>query len=239
MKLSKTISALAIAVCLTTTSFADEIFFTVTDDVNTFVQVSVLGMLPTDSGSSSIQMPDGGTAFLLLWSDGDLRIDPTTATGDPNTGQPFGLVVDAVSSNTAIVAADGVSSYDSLNPTLTGGDFAGETRWFSTDLTISNWVAAGDNSPAVGGNNPGVGPDSQAFDPFYDSVRGAFLIGIAQVTVDASGGPGFTTINPLVDDAFSLDGTQTVTGVAIGIPEPTTAGLLAFGLAGLIVRRRR
>ena len=138
--------ALMLTVCLTTTSFADEIFFTVTDDVNTFVQVSVLEMLPTDAGSTSLNLPDGGTAFLLLWSDGDLRLDQTTGVGDPNVGQPFGFVVDAVSSNTGIVDDDGVSGYESLNPTLTGGPFDGTQRWFSTALSIDNFFAAGDLS---------------------------------------------------------------------------------------------
>ena len=196
-------------------------------------------MLPTDAGSTSLNLPDGGTAFLLLWSDGDLRLDQTTGVGDPNVGQPFGFVVDAVSSNTGIVDDDGVSGYESLNPTLTGGPFDGTQRWFSTALSIDNFFAAGDNSPAVGGINTGVGPDSQAFDPLYDSANNRFLLGIATVAVDGSLGSGFTTISPVVNNAFSLDGTQQVGGVTISIPEPTSAALLVVGLVGLVSRRRR
>lgn len=240
----KTISAIAIVLCLTTTSFADDVFFTVTDDVNTFIQATILNMFPTDTGSTSIQLDPGQDGFLLLWSDANLPIDPTTGTGDVINNDSFGFNVGVASTTASIVAGTGpgesgdFSAFDILNPVVNGGPNAGGQRWFTTSLAINSFVALGDNSAAVDGNNSGVGPVTQDFDPFFDPSRNAFLLGIARFNTGTATS-GFTELTPIINPTSSLDGSERVAGVTIGVPEPTSAAFLAIGLVGFVSRRRR
>ena len=77
----------------------------------------------------------------------------------------------------------------------------------------------------------------------YDADADAFLFGRVGIEVV---GEGVTDILIAVGDGLIVHdnvalspsfGAGTITGTAI--PEPTTAGLLAMGLVGLVARRRR
>ena len=83
-------------------------------------------------------------------------------------------------------------------------------------------------------------------DTGYDADADAFLFGRVGIEVV---GEGVTDINIAVGDGLIVHdnvalspsfGAGTITGVGgDAIPEPTTAGLLAMGLVGLVARRRR
>ena len=82
-------------------------------------------------------------------------------------------------------------------------------------------------------------------DTGYDAGADAFLFGRVGIEVV---GEGVTDINIAVGDGLIVHnnvalspsfGAGTITGVGDAIPEPTTAGLLAMGLVGLVARRRR
>lgn len=79
----------------------------------------------------------------------------------------------------------------------------------------------------------------------YDADADAFLFGRVGIEVV---GEGVTDIQIAVGDGLIVHdnvaltpsfGAGTITGVGDAIPEPTTAGLLAMGLVGLVARRRR
>jgi hypothetical protein len=120
---------------------------------------------------------------------------------------------------------------------------------YSTSNTVSSYFSIdGGNSTLVHFNQNGVA-DGSDFGDWGDGVTPADGLpnNPAQVQ-DAYGGPydgttdTFTNLGPselTALDVIGWDLTSAGTAVETGVPEPASLGLLAFGVIGLLSRRRR
>ena len=159
----------------------------------------------------------------MLWSDGELVIDPSS-------GPAFGYSIAAANSNPSVVSS--IAGVTSINPMGTDG----QRRWFDIFDFETTWTAIGAGTFDSG---QGLGPDRKAMDPFYHSDSNAFLLGYATLTF---GGPGVAEINPNIVPILSLTGNETVRGVTVNvtpIPEPGTAVFGCLLTAATMMRRRR
>ena len=141
------------------------------------------------------------------------------------------------SGDTAVAAFTGGTG---LNPAV--GPFGDR---FDVDPTVETTSADGSSGRFIGVGILGLGVASafSAFDPTFDAELDAFLLGtvdfdlagVGEVEFDlVPSGNGVLSGGVLVDPAFG-GATLTVTG----IPEPSSAILLALGFAGFAARRRR
>ena len=213
--------AVAAVVCCSSSIFAQDIFFAFGS-----------GAAATDSQSLDVTT-DGTSGQVNIFS----------RTGLELPALQFGFEV-----NTDVVELTGGSAFDDEFNTI--GGFR-----FDSPPTL-NVEAGGGNYGGVAILENGVGSGiGQLFDPGFDADAGGFLL--ATLNFDVVGN-GTATFNPVLfgegfRDADFIDITDsitfgsaalTVTGVADapgvpGIPEPSSALLLAFGVAGYAARRRR
>ena len=125
-----------------------------------------------------------------------------------------------------------------------GGGSAGETGTVGDDL-IDEWNAftvTGGQGILESNNGSGA-----FLDEGYDAGADAFLFGVVDFTVIGNDGDSvdlFTSAGDgmIVNGGDVVDATFGAATINVGggtIPEPTTAGLLALGLAGIVARRRR
>ena len=125
-----------------------------------------------------------------------------------------------------------------------GGGSAGETGTVSADL-IDEWNAftvTGGQGILEANNGSGA-----FLDEGYDAGADAFLFGVIDFTVIGNNGDSVDLLTSagdgmIVNGGETVDATFGAATINVGgdvIPEPTTAGLLAIGLAGLVARRRR
>ena len=116
------------------------------------------------------------------------------------------------------------------------GDFTGPAEAVSAGsvegfLTVN--VVAGMGLQAANTGAPFL-------DTGYDAESGAFQIGSISWDVNGTGNSNLVIDNALVVDGTAVDVTFSgLTIGAAGVPEPTSASLLALGLVGLVARRRR
>ena len=213
--------AVAAVVCCSSSIFAQDIFFAFGS-----------GAAATDTQSLDVTT-DGTSGQVNIFS----------RTGLELPALQFGFEV-----NTDVVELTGGSAFNDEFNTIGG------TR-FDAPPTL-NVTAGGGNFGGIAILENGVGSGiGQLFDPGFDEDAGGFLL--ATLNFDVVGN-GTATFNPVLfgegfRDADFIDITDsitfgsaalTVTGVADapgvpGIPEPSSALLLAFGVAGYAARRRR
>ena len=210
--------AVAAVVCCSSSIFAQDIFF-------------AFGSGAAASDSQSLDVTTDGT------------------TGQVNIFSRTGLALDALQFgfevNTDVVELTGGSVFDEEFPS------AGGFRFNAPPLL--NVEAGGGDYGGVNLTEQGLGTFiGELFDPGFDADAGGFLL--ATLDFDVVGN-GTATFNPVFfgegfRDADFIDITDsitfgsaalTVTGAPenTGIPEPSSALLLAFGVAGYAARRRR
>lgn len=201
---------------------AEDIFLTVADGTQSIDDI-MAGVMPSDTGGEMITIGPQDTAAIMLWSDGELLMDPST-------GSAFGYSITSTNSNDSVITE--ISGVTSINPM--GSD--GNLRWFDIfDFDIT-WTAIG---AATFDSGQGVGPNRKSMDPFYDPDRNAFLLGYGTLT---AGDFGVSEILPSIVPILSLNGSETVGGVTVtvaSIPEPGTTVIGMLVIAGLVVRRNR
>ena len=188
-----------------------------------------------DTGSMYIYVDDGYSidtgAFLDVFND-------NTGTAIFTGAEVFNPTIDVIPGDITINRRwqnSGAPNYDSdpvaVNEGTVTDGFIDEMKAFTvnqgTGLLPAQAVGAG------------------IVDTGWDSTSGAFLFARIDFEIVGSGTSNFALgigDGLIVDDGISLNpnfgGAQiNVTGTII--PEPTTAGLLALGLCGLVARRRR
>ena len=214
--------AVAAVVCCSSSIFAQDIFFAFGS-----------GAAASDSQSLDVTT-DGTTGQVNLYSRTGLALD----------GIQFGFEV-----NTDVVELTGGSAFDDEFNTI--GGFR-----FDAPPTLNVVDAGGGNFGGVALLENGVGSSiGEIFDPGFDADAGGFLLATLDFDVVGNGtatfnpvffGEGFrdTDFIDITDSITFGSAALTVTGVADapgvpGIPEPSSALLLAFGVAGYAARRRR
>ena len=213
--------AVAAVVCCSSSIFAQDIFFAFGS-----------GAASTDSQSLDVTT-DGTTGQVNLYSRTGLGLD----------GIQFGFEV-----NTDVVELTGGSAFDEPFNVIGG------TRYNAPPLLVVE--AGGGNYGGVNLTENGLGSSvGELFDPGFDADAGGFLLATLDFDVVGNGtavfnpvlfGEGFrdTDFIDITDSITFGSAALTVTGVADapgvpGIPEPSSALLLAFGVAGYAARRRR
>lgn len=183
------------------------------------------GGATVDNPTGEIAVGDSGSAFLYY-----------VGTSDIDTGFTF----DLTTTTAGVINFTGGEIFN--NPAGAGG----LGRW----ATANTGVASADGQLFEGNatvNLPpltpqvGIDIDNPGLDDDFDAGTNSFLLGRFDFDVVGDGE---------TDIAF-VDGAQVVNGgaplgitfgtatVSTAIPEPTSAGLLAMGLVGLVARRRR
>ena len=209
--------AVAAVVCCSSSIFAQDIFFAFGS-----------GAASTDSQSLDVTT-DGTTGQVNIFSRTGLALD----------GIQFGFEV-----NTDVVELTGGSAFDETFNVIGG------TRYNAPPLLVVE--AGGGNYGGVNLTENGLGTSvGELFDPGFDADAGGFLLATLDFDVVGNGtalfnpvlfGEGFrdTDFIDITDDITFGTAALTVTGVAsTGVPEPSSALLLAFGVAGYAARRRR
>ena len=209
--------AVAAVVCCSSSIFAQDIFFAFGS-----------GAASTDSQSLDVTT-DGTTGQVNLYSRTGLGLD----------GIQFGFEV-----NTDVVELTGGSAFDETFNVIGG------TRYNAPPLLVVE--AGGGNYGGVNLTEQGLGTFiGELFDPGFDADAGGFLLATLDFDVVGNGtavfnpvlfGEGFrdTDFIDITDSITFGTAALTVTGVEnTGIPEPSSALLLAFGVAGYAARRRR
>ena len=144
------------------------------------------------------------------------------------------------SGDTAVAAITGGTGE---NPDIGPGGAFGVR--FDVDPTVDTTSADGSTGRFIGVGILGLGVNSgfAAFDPTFDDVLDAFLLGTVEFDIVGAGevdfgleasGNGILAGGVLVDPVFGAPVT-----VVNAIPEPSSAILLALGFAGYAARRRR
>lgn len=209
--------AVAAVVCCSSSIFAQDIFFAFGS-----------GAASTDSQSLDVTT-DGTTGQVNLYSRTGLALD----------GIQFGFEV-----NTDVVELTGGSAFDETFNVIGG------TRYNAPPLLVVE--AGGGNYGGVNLTENGLGSSvGELFDPGFDADAGGFLLATLDFDVVGNGtavfnpvlfGEGFrdTDFIDITDSITFGSAALTVAGVDnTGIPEPSSALLLAFGVAGYAARRRR
>ena len=209
--------AVAAVVCCSSSIFAQDIFFAFGS-----------GAASTDSQSLDVTT-DGTTGQVNLYSRTGLALD----------GIQFGFEV-----NTDVVELTGGSAFDETFNVIGG------TRYNAPPLLVVE--AGGGNYGGVNLTENGLGTSvGELFDPGFDADAGGFLLATLDFDVVGNGtavfnpvlfGEGFrdTDFIDITDSITFGSAALTVAGVDnTGIPEPSSALLLAFGVAGYAARRRR
>lgn len=195
-----------------------------------------------------VELNNGDTGSLFLYY---------STNGPADSNLSVGAFLDVATSAAGVIQFTRAETFDfniSVSGTpidkrwlddMGGGGSAGETGTVTDDL-IDEWNAF----TVTGGQgiletNNGSG----AFlDEGYDAGADAFLFGVIDFTVIGNDGDSVDLLTSagdgmivnggsVVDASFGL-ATINVGGGGV-IPEPTTAGLLAIGLVGVVARRRR
>ena len=171
-------------------------------------------------------MTDGtGTAYVYVRNDPTLNLDA--------------FEIDVTNGDTSVIQ---FTVAQLQNPTL--GPFG--DRWDSP--TAATATAGASNLLGVAINANGVDTGFAAFDPDYDGVADAFLlaqinynivgVGTSVLNLTAGSRGFFSNDSPdeLLDPTFA---SGTITVIPEVIPEPSSVGILALGLMGLLARRKR
>ena len=209
--------AVAAVVCCSSSIFAQDIFF-------------AFGSGAAATDAQALDAADGTTGQVNLYSRTGLALD----------GIQFGFEV-----NTDVVELTGGSAFDEEFNVIGG------TRYNAPPLLVVE--AGGGNYGGVNLTEQGLGSSvGELFDPGFDADAGGFLLATLDFDVVGNGtavfnpvlfGEGFrdTDFIDITDSITFGTAALTVTGVeeVPGIPEPSSALLLAFGVAGYAARRRR
>ena len=208
--------AVAAVVCCSSSIFAQDIFF-------------AFGSGAAATDTQALDAADGTTGQVNLYSRTGLALD----------GIQFGFEV-----NTDVVELTGGSAFDETFNVIGG------TRYNAPPLLVVE--AGGGNYGGVNLTENGLGSSvGELFDPGFDADAGGFLLATLDFDVVGNGtavfnpvlfGEGFrdTDFIDITDSITFGSAALTVAGVDnTGIPEPSSALLLAFGVAGYAARRRR
>ena len=212
--------AVAAVVCCSSSIFAQDIFFAFGS-----------GAAATDAQALDAALDTSG------------QVNIFSRTGLALPALQFGFEV-----NTDVVELTGGSAFDEPFNVIGG------TRYNAPPLLVVE--AGGGNYGGVNLTENGLGSSvGELFDPGFDADAGGFLLATLDFDVVGNGtavfnpvlfGEGFrdTDFIDITDSITFGSAALTVTGVADapgvpGIPEPSSALLLAFGVAGYAARRRR
>ena len=231
MKLKKIISlavAAMIAVC------SSSAYAGVSDIYVSFANVGDGGA----AGNTAAEFEVGTSGSAFVWVDENFSIDT-------------GAFLDVMSSNTNVLEFTGAEVF---NPDiLLFGTTPLDSRWQSAGeqgvsaglIDELNGFAVTEGTGIIPTNVPGVldGMGLDFVDDLYDASSNGFLfaridfdvVGVGNATISLATGDGLVVNNDV--ELSPSYGAASVTGTAI--PEPTSATILALGLAGLVTRRRR
>ena len=175
---------------------------------------------------------------------GSLYLYYSTANSELDTGAGLDL---SFTSN-GIVEFTGAQTFDfevalTDNPDVVlgarWGDAFGPAGEVSGDAVTglnAFTVVAGDG--IINGNNG----DGTFLDLGFDQGADAFLFAEVTYELVADGSTGIDTVAGsigIVHDGATVNPAFGAANFTVGVPEPTSAGLLALGLVGLVARRRR
>ena len=215
--------------------------------------VAVVGFCSTSAFAQDEQV------FVTFGQGADVGM--TTATFDLDAGETTGSAfifsaadfdfnafdIDFVASDPSVISFTGAEVFNPING-------IGAARFDGDETTVRATTTA-DSGRLIGvavqasGVNPALG--AAGLDPEFDVDANAFRV--ARIDFDVIGS-GTTEINLLLgeNEFFSDltpdeliqptfgDGTVNVDGDGgVAVPEPSTMGILAFGLVGFVARRRR
>jgi len=169
-----------------------------------------------------------------------------STTGPSMSELDTGAFLDLATTMAGVINITNAETFD--YDILVGGTVDVGDRWGDSfgpgDVAADGQSASINAFRVVNGDgiiNLNTGPTF--LDGGYDAAAGAFLFGRVDFTAVADGSTGISLAagsGGIVNDGQTLNPVFGGINITVGaIPEPTTAGLLAFGLIGLVARRRR